>query len=655
MIGHEPPFHFDYEEIQPMKLLRLLVMLSALMVTSSSAMAQKLDFAEINNEELAMKDNPKQPGAHAMVLEWRSAVDDSTNSSMTYQRIKVFTDQGKKYGDIEIPYFKGYDSVKDLKARTVHPDGTVIPFNGQTIDKMVVKTRDFKYQAKTFSLPDIQPGSVIEYMYRTEGLRKSHNWTIQGNLYVKKASIHWQPFGKASNCLSFWMPHGENTVVNRGGYNLDVTDVPGLEEESFMPPVTIVKTRLQCWYTNIDPTFAVDKFWKEYSRIRFERENEYIGRRKAIENESVSLFAAGDSQEQKLQKIYDRVQKLRNLSFEDEKTKQEQKKEKLKDAHNVEDVLNNGYGNHPELNLLFAALARAAGFEANIIESSRRDESFFNKEWKDIELLDTYIIEVKLDGKYRYFDPGTKYCPFGLLRWRTSGVVGLRFNKDAVEWVTTPDIDAVDAQRKRKADFKFEDGELKGKVTVTYFNQWAFSHRLNSLNEDDTEQKKSMEDEAKGWFPQGTTVKMLKITNAKETKEPFQVEYEVEMPGVGSTVGSKVLMPLAVFQGNDTNPLRHEKRKFPVYFHYAYSEIDEISIELPPELEVDSMPKSKRITDEVGVYESAYGHGNNNVSMKRTMAISGFYYPVKYYSNLRGYFDKVASADQDNVVLKEKK
>ena len=66
----------------------------------------------------------------------------------------------------------------------------------------------------------------------------------------------------------------------------------------------------------------------------------------------------------KLQKIYARVQQIRNTSFELEKSEQETKREKLKDINNAEDLWKRGYGNGVQLTWLFLGLARAAGFDA---------------------------------------------------------------------------------------------------------------------------------------------------------------------------------------------------------------------------------------------------------------------------------------------------
>ena len=67
-------------------------------------------------EDLALKDNPKQPGADAMIL-YRESVIDARKANTDgdtvedYYRIKIFTQEGTKHAHIEIPFGKGWEDV----------------------------------------------------------------------------------------------------------------------------------------------------------------------------------------------------------------------------------------------------------------------------------------------------------------------------------------------------------------------------------------------------------------------------------------------------------------------------------------------------------------------------------------------------------------
>src|SRR5579864_9464484 len=86
--------------------------LLALFVLALALPAFADDWLPVPPEDLAMKDNPKQPGADAMIL-YRNDVVDAKNANYSgdseeeYIRYKIFTQAGTKYADIEIPFVKG--------------------------------------------------------------------------------------------------------------------------------------------------------------------------------------------------------------------------------------------------------------------------------------------------------------------------------------------------------------------------------------------------------------------------------------------------------------------------------------------------------------------------------------------------------------------
>jgi hypothetical protein len=84
-----------------------------------------------------MTSEPQAPGAAAIILFRQVDRDDNGHTSHEddYFRIKILTEEGRKYADIEIPYFKTSGNIVAIKARTIHPDGSVIPFDGKVFDK----------------------------------------------------------------------------------------------------------------------------------------------------------------------------------------------------------------------------------------------------------------------------------------------------------------------------------------------------------------------------------------------------------------------------------------------------------------------------------------------------------------------------------------
>ena len=102
---------------------------------------RRIEWQPIDREELALKDNPAVPGASAMILYREVLEDDSRSYEIHHDRIKIFTDDGKKYADVEITFLAGRNEVVEIQGRTIRPDGSVVDFQGQVLEKTVVRAR----------------------------------------------------------------------------------------------------------------------------------------------------------------------------------------------------------------------------------------------------------------------------------------------------------------------------------------------------------------------------------------------------------------------------------------------------------------------------------------------------------------------------------
>jgi hypothetical protein len=524
------------------------------------------------------------------VLYREVSTDDVASNEWHYIPIKVLNEEGRKYADVEIPYFKSLFDVEDVKARTIRPDGTVVPFTGKIFKKLVVRSRGTKMEAKTFTLPEVQPGSIIEYQYKLQlepSVYFPTTWNIQHELFTRRARFSSGPTWEARRTSA-----GPPTVARGRGepkankeeetVELEVTNVPAFEKEEFMPPERMLQERVEFFYSRQEIE-TPDQFWKREGKEWNDVAEEFIGKRKGIERAMAeTIAAAADTPETKLRKLYARVQQIRNLTFEEEKTEKEAKREKIKESNNVEDVWKRGYGYRTEINRLFVSLVRAAGFQAIPVRVSERDDYFFLKDLLEWRQLNGEVAYVKAGDKEYYLDPGTPFCPFGLLPAYRTGVQGLRLSAEGGVFVKTPEPLPEQATVVHKAALKLsEDGALEGTLETTYTGQEALERRLSNKENDEAGRRKSLEDELKDLLPTGAEVTLEQVTGWDASEEPLRAHFRVRVPDFAAPTGRRLLVPLGVFHTTKKNPFEHEARHYAVYFDYPYEQDDEVMIELP--------------------------------------------------------------------------
>src|SRR5277367_3102579 len=372
------------------------------------------DWLPIPPEDLALKDNPASPGAHAMILYRSSDMDSKESSVREYVRIKIFTQEGANEADVEIPFNKALTNILDIRGRTIHPDGSIVNFEGKPFEKTIVKASGVKYLAKTFTLPDVHPGSIIEYKFREQSDSNyyvNESWTITSHLYTRDAHFVIRPNKDSSYALryrQYGLPKEAVPVrQSNGTYTMDIHDIAGLEEEEYRPPESALQVHVDFYYVfgNSAQNETTEKFWNRIGQTMSEDVDQFLNKKSALQADVARTVNADDPPEVKLRKIYARVQKIRNLSNEDAKSEKEEKHEQLKPNNNVEDVLKHNYGAGDELNLTFVGLARTAGFSAAAVFVAPRHAVFFLPDMMDTSQVSADIVSVHAGTQDYYLDP----------------------------------------------------------------------------------------------------------------------------------------------------------------------------------------------------------------------------------------------------------
>lgn len=650
------------------RLLRIawfvLVTVLAVSVFRFAPVSAGVSFQPPSPEELGMTSEPQAPGAPAIILFREVDRDDNgrTSHEDNYFRIKILTEEGRKYADIEIPFFKGSENIVNIKARTIRPDGSIVNFDGNVFDKSIVKSKGFRYLAKTFTLPDVQVGGIIEYSY-TRDLQEyfifDSHWILSADLFTKSAQFSLKPYTSPYQTWSVrWTWHNlpPGTPKPKEGSDhvirLEAHNIPAFQLEDFMPPPDEAKARVDFTYS--DEAYEPDpvKFWKRIGKRWNDRLEDFIGKRKAMERAVAQIVSPNDPPEVKLQKIYARVQQIRNTSYEVQKTQQEEKRAKEKEPNNVEDVWNRGYGTGVQLTWLYLALVRAAGFEAYGVWVSDRRDYFFSPQLMDSYKLNTNVVLVKLNGKDLYCDPGAAFTPFGLLTWSETGVPGLRLDKDGGDWVQTILPESAASRIERSANLKLSEmGDLAGKLTVTFTGLEALRRRVEERNDDEADRKKFLEDEVQQYIPAACDVQLLNKPDWSSSEPSLVAEFNLKIPGWVSGAGRRAFFPVGLFSATEKHLFDHANRIHPVYFQFPSERVDDITVELPPGWQVASLPRAQMQDGHVVIYTLDMERSNGALHLTRKLIVDVLLLEVKYYTVLRDFFQVVRTGDEEQIVL----
>jgi hypothetical protein len=551
---------------------------------------------------------------------------------------------------------KGSGDINSVKARTIRPDGSIVNFDGKPIEKMIIKAKGLKYLAKVIILPDVQVGSIIEYHYVNQ-LNGSYvfdsHWILSEELFTKHAKFSLKP---NSYIAMRWtwrgLPPGTAEPKKESDtVRLEANNIAAFQTEDYMPPQNELKARVDFIYSE-NTESQMEKFWKKEGKKQFDAVEEFVNKRKAMEQAVAQIVAPSDSPEVKLQKIYARVQKIRNTSYEREVSDQEKKRDKSKTVSNVEEVWKNGRGWGNQITWLFMALARAAGLQAEAVLVSARSEYFFHPSYLDPHRLNSNVVMVKLNGKDTFYDPGTAFAPFGILPWPETSVQGLKLDKEGGSWIQTPLPDCTVSNIQRKADLKLTDqGALEGKVTVTFAGLEALSMRIQERYEDAAERKKYMEDVVREFVPVGIDVDLTNSPDWSSSAPTMVAEFDIKVQGWAAAAGHRALIPVGLFGAPEKHVFEHAARVHPIYFDFPTARIDDVTIELPLDWKVNSLPPARVDAGKVCSFNTKAENKQGTLHLTRSLNIETLTLDPKYYGALRNFFQVVRTGDEQQIVL----
>ena len=653
-----------------MRFLRLSLKLSVfLFLCAATQLLAYDDWLPITPEDQKIT-SASANGADAIILYHEETSDDNTRHRNVYMRIKVLSEKGKKRADIEIPYDAAYIGISDVRARTVAPDGTVTPFTGKVFDSTVVKGAGIKFRAKTFTLSNVQVGSIIEWKYTEfwdEFLRAPH-WTVQEDLLQKYAKFAFIPISLKGIGEYIANEHGgvddrvfysllgvpESTAIKTlpsGRMELELNDIPAFQPEPFSPPEDVLKWRVNFYY-GTDKMRKPQEFWKEEGKYWSKDVDKFIGHPDS--GVLREIISPSDSPEQKLRKIYAYVQKIKNLNYLHEQGGLEEILQRdSKEKRSVETVLRKQEGYRDEITRTFVGLARAAGLEVYDMRVADRDRVFFQVNIPNRYQLTSELAIAMVNGKEVFLDPGTPYCPYGLLPWRHTSTEGIRqVSGGGAAVAATPPASYKDAISKRVGRLALSpDGSAHGQIAIGWTGVEALEHRLNGFKTDEAGRKKELEDEMRSMLPPGATVEELKATGWDTPEAQLSATFKVDIPSFASSTGKRLLVPSNLFQGAQTQPFAHGERKQPVYFDYPYYAIDDVQISFPAGMKMESLPQNQPLKTDFSFYKVERSTTGNSFSVNRDFAIAGIAFLQKDYPQLKKFFEGVSTGDSESVVL----
>lgn len=606
--------------------------------------------------------------ADAEALFWDVRIEDSfSGNSLTTEiwhhvRIKVFTERGKQsQSRIDLPYAKGF-RIDEVSARALAPDGRVTELAGKEVrDRVILKGSGLKVRAKSFLVPGVEVGSIVEYRWREfrgsgEGL--SGSFLLQRDVPCQRVTYRLKPLELPGWSLAYKSFNRVPSPFTKGpdGYQtINLERVPAFVEEADMPPELEVRAWIMIYYLPDEGAPDDAKFWNDFARGASKVDGDIANDGGKLKGAAAQI--AGDAVDpvERLRRLYEFCRtSIRNLS-DDVSGLTDEQRDGLKEHKSAVQTYQERSGTWYDVNRLYAALASGLGFRTSMALLGNREVCFFRRHREQAGMLTSPSVAVRVGNAWRFYDPGSVYVPHGMLRWQEEDQDALVSEKNSALWLETPLSPGDSSRIERSGGFRLlADGTLEGDARVDYYGHAAVVEKERNDDLATSEREKAVRTSLEERMP-GVIVDSVHFEHVTGPDLPMTVSYHLRIPGFAEATGKRLFFRPAVFQQGLAPRFKSSTRSHPVYFHYLWNERDSLTIDLPEGYELDQ-PEAP--TDHVvnGLLEHQVRIGTmmqgRRVVYRRFFGLQGLYFKPSVYDQVKAGFDASHERDQHSMAVR---
>jgi Domain of Unknown Function with PDB structure (DUF3857) len=634
--------------------------------------AQPADaWPEITAAEKGFTRVPDDPDADAVVLlksrdgRIGQVADDTVNTLHYFWRMKILNERGKRYGEVHLRAQK-YSRVDAIEARTIKPDGTVVPVPpDQIFEKVVLQRGNARITEKVFNFPALEPGAIIEYRYtrRDNFLLFLDPYYFAGEEFTVRSHISQGFLGPTSySILCDLCPPVQPTVgewrnANQKGqlYTLDLVNLPGYRDEAMMPPERETSPRLEMVLNTWKGRFSeqlgrADRIfidWDSVARWMLADYGKVIAKGQSDLAPVVQGWISGASDPaEKIKVVLRHVQDdFRYIPWN----------AVIGYCRPIDVILKDKTADNEEKAVLLLAALKTIGVEGDPVLVVGKDVGSLNPRFFSMAQFSHVMVALAGTGDARQFlDPTVSYAPFGFVPWRDSGANALPLHANTAQVLDLPAKNEVSLTRYRINVKPGRDGRADVDLQAEFQGEDAIDLR----DELTPASQAGRETWTKEWLERrrpGSTLASMSLENLEDVAKPLLLKLTFQAPGLVTVADEAMLVHGCIVSCYETNPLSRAVREHPFYIDRGWNTEENVMIEPPPGYEAASMPQATAARSSLAAMNlSCLPYGEGGARCTRQFSARRNRWPASEHAAARAMYDKIVQGDRTVIAFKAK-
>lgn len=669
--------------------MRLLVTIFFLCGFSAFGQKAPIKFGDVSMEDMKMTIYNKDSSASAVILadygDSQITYSQITGFSVTFERIrriKILKKEGYQWANFEIPLYgsQGKDETySGLKAYTYNLEGGKIVETKMKNDAVFKEQTNENWKQIKFTLPNVKEGSVLEVSYKVSSPYwvNLRDWEFQSTIPTKLSEYRtripeyfsYQKYmqgyialnvnestsaQKSITITSSERSEGSNVRTSFSNDKIDYLeaqsrwaayDIPAFKEEPHMSSYKDYLSKINFELASVQmPNQTVKSYlgsWEIINRELLETEDfGGVVQRSAFLNKKIEDLTAGMSEaNQKIAAIYSYVKG----NVEWDKTYR-----KFTDG-NFKRVLDEKKGNSAEINLLLTSMLQKAGFSADPVLISTRENGTVREEIPMSSQFNYVVCAVTANEKTFLLDATDRSLPMNMLPERCLNGRGFVISKSNSRWISLyPNFKSKSVT---SVDLVLDaEGILKGKIVMSNDGYDAQRVRNKYQSKGEAEYLKNLA-ESHSWQLQKS-----EFENVSKVSESVKEVHEVILENHVQSAGGIIYLNPILKDRIETNPFKLEKREYPVDFKSPFEKLLTGKITMPEGYIIDELPKPKvlALPNGAGRYTYSISQLANSISITSLLTINKSLFSQTEYEGLREFFNQIVSKQAEQIVIKKK-
>lgn len=643
------------------------IILCVCMVPLLASAGESFQWEPITDGDWSISEDPSR-GIHDAVMIFERIIADDEGwlddkcYYTIYRRIRILNPEGRRLGDVVVPYTGKEARLEAIEGRTVHRDGGEFALaESQVFEKEILKAEGLKIRQKSFSLPAISDDCIIEYYIKYRLNDSPHSWLIQKDIFLVEGKYVWRFYqGRGLPSEQYHLVSDKlapNYVAMAPDTLLDiqlrpsikapetvvftVRNTPAFEPEPYSPPDHALRWQVRHYYGESGAPAA---FWGNLSSSISDDMREFAKKNKRVQ-EVVKSFGKLTSSDEKVHAAYTWLQdNIRNTTYDDSD-------DEFKDNECVDDVIKRGYGTGKDINMTFWDMLREMNIDAKMVFGADRDENLLVYDAKYWQFDRSLVTVCGEDRSYRFYDPGGKYLPAGTVAWYNEATSALLVGDMNKQFLRIPFSDAKSNQISRHQLLTMnEESEIRGRMIESHKGHSARPYRLRLSDATEKERADYLQEEFSEHFP-NSEADSFSIAGLADFDEPVTIECSILIPSVGQKMGNRVLLrPSDLFSSRE-NPFKTDTREHPIMFDYASETIETLSIDFPETWAVEALPSDSVFSNQIGQCQVVFTTFGNTLSIQRLFTLNRPSWTAGRYGDVKKIFQTQQALAEMIVVL----